>query len=163
MDDDAWIMVPIVIAVPSVVMIVPPLMVLVPATLSFSAKSVPSIVGLRAVLAVTLNFVVESRPGVFDTMLAARPRVGVRQLWRGHSHEHQKSSENRRGQSGSRRPGTIRVLSYNHSISPVIFSAGTRGFGMLRSAVTGSALRYASILALNLSRGNLWGYRGIAR
>ena len=70
MDNDPRIMVPVVIAVPSAVVIVPPFMVLIPAVLSFSAKSVPSGVGLRAVGAMALNFVVKSGPRVFNAMLA---------------------------------------------------------------------------------------------
>lgn len=70
MDNDPRIMVPVAIAVPTAVVIVPPFMVLIPAALSFSTKSVPSGVSLRTVGAMALNFVVKSGPRVFNAMLA---------------------------------------------------------------------------------------------
>lgn len=66
----ARIVVPVVVVMPSVVPIVPPLMVFMPAMLAFGAKLVPSSVGLRTVLAVALNSAVELGPRVFNAVLA---------------------------------------------------------------------------------------------
>lgn len=95
MYNDARIVVPVVVTVPSVVLCIPPLMILIPAALSFGAKSVPCLVGLGTVLAVALNFMVEFGLRVFNVGLAPGAGVGVSELWSGEAHEQYKHSQNR--------------------------------------------------------------------
>lgn len=116
MHNDAWIMVPVVVVVPRVIASVPPLMVFIPAALSFVAKLVPSSVRLRTVLAMALNLTVKSGLRVFDVLLAPGARVRMRELRSGHAHEHQKRGQDYGGQSSSRQAWITAVLSCNHSI-----------------------------------------------
>lgn len=76
-------MVPVVFGFPAVVFAVPPLMVLIPATLALGVEIVTAGIGLRTVLAMVLNGVVQSGFGLFYGMLAMGTVVGMRHQWRG--------------------------------------------------------------------------------
>lgn len=78
----ARILIPIVIVVPGMIAGVPPLMVSIPAFLSFNAKVMPGRIRLRAVRSVAMDFTVQPRPRVLDAMLAMSARIRVSQLRR---------------------------------------------------------------------------------
>lgn len=98
------------VSVPSVIMIVPPLMILAVTALPLGAKGVPSVVRLSTVGAMTLNFVIEPGPSMFNAVLATGTAIGMSELWSGEAHEQQKHSQNRGCQSRLRQPRIIAEL-----------------------------------------------------
>lgn len=115
----ARIMVPVIVVMPSVVAAVPPLMVLIPAALSFGAKLVPSSICLGTVLSMALNCAIELGPRVFDAALTLGTVVGMSELWSGEAHEQHEHSQKRGCQCGLRQSGIRAELACIHSDSPV--------------------------------------------
>jgi len=70
---------PIVLGLPPMFFPIPPLMVLIPATLSFGVQIPPAIFGCAAVLAVVVDRFVQSHFRFFDGMLAPPSFVGMHQ------------------------------------------------------------------------------------
>ena len=77
------ILIPIMLSFPAVISRVPPLVILIPATLSFSVQIAPPFLGLVAVFTMFFDGSVESRFRLFDCMLAPRSIVISMRPWRG--------------------------------------------------------------------------------
>lgn len=69
-------------SLPTVVVAVPPLMVLIPAVLAFGVEIAATVVGFMAALAVFADGAVEIGLGFLDCVLASRSVIGVRD-WNG--------------------------------------------------------------------------------
>jgi hypothetical protein len=83
------VLVPIAVGVPAVVVFVPPAMLLPPATLARFVQDMTLVIGLPAVMSVSVNGMVEFVFGVSDSTLAAVDVFGV-EFW--HRAEEQKNS-----------------------------------------------------------------------
>ena len=71
--------VPIVFCLPAVVFAVPPLVILIPATLAFGVQFAAPRVGFMAVFAAIMDGFVEARFRFFDGVLAFGPVIGLHQ------------------------------------------------------------------------------------
>jgi hypothetical protein len=75
------VIVPITIAVPAVLVLIPPAVLLAPATFSRLMQSVALVIGLRAVASMSLDGPVEVLVSVNDSTLTAVDILGVK-AWR---------------------------------------------------------------------------------
>ncbi len=72
------IVIPVLLGLPTMVFSIPPLVVLIPATLTFGVQIPAAVLGLRAVVAMVMDGSVEVGLRFFDGMLAVRTFIGVR-------------------------------------------------------------------------------------
>lgn len=71
-------MVPVLLGLPTMIMAVPPLMILIPAALALGVQIAPPVFGIAAVLALVVNCFIKSCLRFFDGVLAMRSVIGVR-------------------------------------------------------------------------------------
>jgi hypothetical protein len=70
--------IPVVLGFPAMLFSIPPLMVLIPATLPLGVQIAPAIFCFSAVVPMSTDSLVESRFGVFYCVLALGSVIGVR-------------------------------------------------------------------------------------
>ncbi|HKN15624.1 MAG TPA: hypothetical protein VJX47_01685 [Candidatus Sulfotelmatobacter sp.] len=71
------IVIPVLFGLPTMLFSIPPLVVLIPATLAFGIQIPASALGLRAVIAMVMDGSVEVGLRFFNGMLTVRPVIGV--------------------------------------------------------------------------------------
>ena len=72
------IVIPVLFGLPTMLFSIPPLVVLIPATLTFGVQIPAAALGLRAVIAMVMDGSVEVGLRFFNGMLAVRPVIGMR-------------------------------------------------------------------------------------
>src|SRR5580700_4748942 len=78
---------PVVLSFPAMIFAVPPTVILVPTMLAFGVQIAAATIGLRAVLAMVMNCLVEVCFCFFDSMLALRMVIGAGGRRRGYEQE----------------------------------------------------------------------------
>jgi hypothetical protein len=89
---------PVVFRLPAMFFAIPPLVVLIPATLAFGVQVAAALVGLAAVITLIVDRPVQVGFRLFYGVLALRPVIGMR-LWSRGYEQHERPGDQRRNRT----------------------------------------------------------------